>query len=445
MMAASACSLSTTTAVSTVTAIVILSSLLWKHRQSSHAAEDDDLDDAIISHKLLKLEELLYKRDEPAISSLTWFKGDYTKASSILRHRVQAILEKNPWLTGRVVKRQGKLFLEYSMEARYSIDQFYFVVDPNESLFSRNTALEILGKLSENLLLKNGATEPIFRVLIVPCRTNPNENFAVIVSLSHIVGDGATFYELHSMLCSLSEDSIIKLIPERIPTSETQQAAAMGQEEFDYGTSFGMLINALSGLLRVKTIGPPVCSRIILLDTDKIEEAKRNAAMREDVPFVSTNDVLTSWFFQQSGCTKGLMYVNFRNRLDGHLDEYAGNYDNALFYNREDSETPGLIRKSLASMKRTLTSTMPSFVQTLQSTHAIATNWTSFAEPNVIQDCVEELHIPLYNVDGTVPYSFCVMVIFRAGPQQQCLYMIGQESVLNRLQSAPFFSNDKLE
>ena len=75
-------------------------------------------------------------------------------------------------------------------------------------------------------------------------------------------------------------------------------------------------------------------------------QAKKEAAENDGVPFVSTNDVLASWFLQNTQCDFGMMVFNCRNRLAGHTDLHAGSYLNTLFYQRPDSSAPGLIRQS---------------------------------------------------------------------------------------------------
>ncbi len=55
--------------------------------------------------------------DEPHISTITWFRGDRQAAVPLLKKRLATITERNPWLKGRVVKReQVKLFLVFKEE-----------------------------------------------------------------------------------------------------------------------------------------------------------------------------------------------------------------------------------------------------------------------------------------------------------------------------------------
>jgi hypothetical protein len=190
-------------------------------------------------------------------------------------------------------------------------------------------------------------------------------------------------------------------------------------------------------------MGPAVESRFALLDAAELEEAKEKAAREVDggVPFVSTNDVLTSWFLQRCGCKYGLMAMNLRNRIVGHTEKHAGNYTFLIFYDQPDSASPGLIRQSVLNLKRSITKDrhMPGFWETATASFAMVTNWATFAKPNNIEGCQEDLHIPVlgdFQID-----LMTVMFIFRSGPRGLALCVLGPADKLEELfhSSAPPF------
>ena len=430
--------------VATVAAVAASVRILWIRRVRKRRTNHDQGNEELISHELLNVERLFYGRNDPPIRTLTWFQGDYHKAGSILRYRVKLILEKNPWLGGSLERRLGKLWLTYSKTEPWELDNHFVIIEPDNSTLSRDMPIDQLGKAAKKFLSMNEASEPLFRVSVVPCRANPETNFALIVQLSHIIGDGSTFYQIHNMLCSIDAMTIAELIPDRILTTGKQQVLAMGQAEYDFMTTLPYFLNCIGGLIWTKTFGSPHQSRFFSVDDARMRQAKRDAA--KGVPFVSTNDVITSWFLQESKCTHGLMLINFRNRLEGHADRHAGNYENCLFYRLEDSATPGLIRQSLSSFRRTITtSSMPSFWKVLFSSTAIVTNWSSFAKPAVIEGCQEDLHVPLYDIATMIPSTIAILIIFRSGPRGLALYAYGQPRRLEGLRSASFLSENTLE
>lgn len=433
----------------TVVAGALAATLLWRNNNNSKR----DSDHAIATtHELLDCEKRLHMQGQLPITTLTWFRGDYQAASSILQKRGALILERNPWLGGRVLKLDGKLSLSYNRDADrndYNFVRDHFcTIQPSDSPLSRNMHIGILGKAyqSQNLFLANGPNEPLFRVTIVPCRANPAHAFAMVVSVSHLVADGYTFYRIHNMLCS-QEEEVVPLLPERIETTMQQQEVALGKAELGYGASVGLMMSMVRGLLITKLVGPAAGGQFHMVDPIKIAQEKTRAAEASGQPFVSSNDVITSWFLQNCKCDYGFMTFNLRNRIAGHTDRHAGNYASGLFYRRADSAFPGLIRQSVSSLRRAITkdSPMPTCWESATGSVGMATNWATFAKLNIIQGCQEELHVPLYDVVDSVPGSMAILILFRSGPRGLALYTVGSPDKLEALRSsAPFFSPDPL-
>ena len=434
---------------STAVAGALAAALSWRKRSKRNSLLEKHK--GVIIHKLLDYEKGLYLQGERPITTLTWFHGDYRKAASILQERGALILEHNPWLGGRVLKIDGALSLVYNNNNAYNFIRDHFcLVDPDQSPLSRNLPIVGLGKAfkSKGLFLENG--QSLFRVTIVPCRASPTDRFAVVVAVSHLVADGYTFYRVHNMLCSGSEKDgvqVVSLIPERIATTVNQQRDTLGKLESGYGSSVGLMIGMLRGLFLTMTVGPAAEGKFTVVDETKMSQVKSKAAGASDVPFVSANDVIASWFLQNCKCSYGFMTLNLRNRIEGHTDQHAGNYVNGIFYRRPDSASAGLVRGSLSTLKRTITKDipMPSFWQSATGSVGLVTNWATFAKPNIIKGCQEDLHMPLYDVVASVPGSMAILVVFRCGPRGLALYTVGSPDKLECLGSAPFFSHDPLE
>jgi hypothetical protein len=113
-----------------------------------------------------------------------------------------------------------------------------------------------------------------------------------------------------------------------------------------------------------------------------------------------------------------------------------------LLYGRADSATPGRIRQSLQSYRRTETihDPAPSFWTKATTPFALVTNWSSFSGPSTnttyalaIEGCREELHIPVYDPVSLVPTESAVMIIFRAGPKGVGVFMVSSPDNLRRL------------
>lgn len=122
------------------------------------------------------------------------------------------------------------------------------------------------------------------------------------------------------------------------------------------------------------------------LDDDRIALAKSEALKNSDVQFVSTNDIITSGFFNACRSRLGWMGIDCR----GRMDRIRGTY-----------KTPGTIRTMLNSTPyKTLTKPFPSFCSWLccqeSASFGMVTNWSSFAEGLLqIDGCELDIHMPV--------------------------------------------------
>jgi hypothetical protein len=385
---------------------------------------------------LLHLEEMLIAFDEKPISTCTWFKGDYTTAAFLLQHRMDLIISANPWLGGRIVELKGKHAIAYAYpNGKHEHEQTPELVTPIFTVVSQNTTLnptcEIsdYGKSCKTYLVSSarGQEQALWKVTVVPCANNPSTTFAVISSMSHVVADGHTFYQFHNML--LSQDTIASLTCARIPTSANQQIQAMGKKEHAFLSSAAFIGHAIFGFVLASFI-TPLCgiklySRCLVVDPQKMETAKREHD--DTVKFLSTNDVITSWFFRTAAPTFGLMAINWRGRLHGHTDMHAGNYESLITYLQGDYEAPEQIRSSLDKFCRLgrTHKPLPTLLETLFAKSALISNWSSFAKANHIPGCQELMHVPVYDLAAVLPANMRCSLIFRAGPGKTAVMIFG--------------------
>jgi len=174
-----------------------------------------------------------------------------------------------------------------------------------------------------------------------------------------------------------------------------------------------------------------------------MKEMKEKAAKEAGISFVSTNDVITSWFMNQISCPTGVMSINLRGRLSGHTDLHVGNYENTMFYKKEDYATPALIRHSLTSFRRVVTGDegFPPWWQVATSSMSIVTNWATFGKPIEVEGCVEDVHLPLFP-SKYFPTTMPSLVIFRASAGQLGLAYVHGDGGVNHLDNASFVEKD---
>ena len=85
------------------------------------------------------------------------------------------------------------------------------------------------------------------------------------------------------------------------------------------------------------------------LDPERLAATKTAAALAGQVPYVTTNDILTSGFFNECGTRIGMMGLDCRGRLAGIDQDLAGNDVTALTLDPETFATLASVRKMLSS------------------------------------------------------------------------------------------------
>lgn len=426
------------------------------------------------------LEHQLASLGTAPISTLTWMKGDLTKASQCFEHRVREVCKANPWLFGKLAKKDGRVHIWVPNDGIESGGIFSQGTTKDSPIHYEMTPVE-LSKIVQRegtrqgfiLAMGKDFDQVFWKVSLVPCNRCPTERFALICSMSHIIGDGHTFYSLHNML--LGSEPVASLEVTRVSNTTTLQEEMLGKAESAVMYSWGLIVVALRGvfqsnvLSKIPRTGAALrpAAKYFLVDAQKISELKQDYAnistKQEDdrTPFVSTNDIITSWFLSQTGCDHGLMAVNLRGRLKDHSLNLAGNYENCVYYRvPKDTESPALIRKSVATLRRSVSAKAPFSNKDMafSSGFSLVTNWASFAKMTVHlnhsagkaddsfttkeqkgDDLVTLLHhLPIYDVEALIPSTMNMCLIFQYRPEQLAVVLAARPDRMANLVPAPF-------
>jgi hypothetical protein len=445
----------TTLAIAGASATMYLFAAAVTSKRSASNSSKKKKEDSIYI-RLNDFEEMALARGSAPISTMTWFSGDHHQAASVIRERVMLVVRANPWLLGQFVTLEdGMNYIAYKKNIQVEhepldISTVFTHYSADALNIRRDTPFEELAVSSSNMLLKSykDREQQFWKVSVIPCAESPNTTFGVTVSMSHVVGDGHTFYALYNMI--IGGEPIRSLKATRIMETTDLQKTAMGLSEQGFMGSPGFILCAIRGLFyqniwsRFKG-GQHGQSRYFLVDMDALRELKEQAtataaASEDSVPFCSSNDVISSWYMINCGCNTSIMAINFRNRLPGHTDEHAGNYENLLYYRKQDSAAPALIRKSLSTLKRTVTDKEP--ISTLEvglGCIAFCSNWASFISDRVeLPGCTQQVHLPIYNWAEALPSTMAVGTIFQPNPGQLAVSIGAIPELLRGLESAPF-------
>jgi len=370
----------------------------------------------------------------PAVSALSFYSlstnaDGYVAVEAHLRQRVQAIVALNPWLCGRLTKRMGKVHVVFprtTAAVEAAARAAFTVMDDKELHHELN--YEVLSTRLAHLAVKAGKRcvdasrhEPLFKVVLIRTRPKANhEQLALLVSVSHLLVDGHAFYTLYGMLGSAGVPA--SLVVKRRQTFTQEVTALMGgsYEIMSWFQSVGAIasvVGTLSCAPRARAIVQPISDQFV----ERCKEAHERAASEPSVrgtmpPYVSTNDVIVHTLLQRSGCTIGMMPVNFRGKIAGLTAQHAGNYVGILGYLPVDVATPADIRASLAGpLYRRVRHDVPfpsSWWASSQARVCMVNNWASLYVDAALPGCNQTFHVPLTPVDRITIRDTCY--IFRA-------------------------------
>ena len=107
-----------------------------------------------------------------------------------------------------------------------------------------------------------------------------------------------------------------------------------------------------------------------------IAEQKAQFVPEPGVPFVSTNDILTSWYFSAIKAPIAIIVANMRERVPELPAHVAGNYILGISMKPEVYRTPAGVRKRLKAVVDGTPGCLPEFDITAERGYLIS-NWLS--------------------------------------------------------------------
>jgi hypothetical protein len=345
---------------------------------------------------------------------------------------------------------------------------FLTVYQPGEVKLMEVTSLEELHeklqkeymvtvRCNDDLLLEHHGTDhPMWRVAIVP--DEDNKKFLLVVSMSHVLGDMVTFHRIQHML---SEDALIdKLNPQR-PLRDLK-GEVPGGDVFDNDVFRKWLRQYVQPKMKEANANKKgtltACSFCL---SHKWVKQQKQQALADDAgnddswtpTFVSTNDILVSWFFRNTDATLGLILWDFRGRLDGYGKDLAGNYSRSMAFFPADYASPLLVRKSLsisvsksAGPRQLFSICLPRL--TSSSTVATVNNLVAGNRKDlVIPDCETGCQIPLFlyghytlpenRLPDNIPYLYVFRLLGGPGePRLGVNVIAASPAVVSRIETS---------
>ena len=388
------------------------------------------------STSLLEMETKAHSYDlHMALTTVTIYEGPTspTKVADGLRARLREVFAQNPWIAGRIAKRQGEklLQLEYPpADAGLTEEHLAAMVgvvasgSSLDDLDLHSTRYEEIVKRVESSgssvvppLPKSFASpfksevesmDPVLRLTVVPGKDGAG--FALVASMSHVIGDGATFFQIMRMLSADADANVYSMNPTRKHETRASEVEAVGTAAHAFTTSAPFIAGALKG----SVFGNKVRLTARFLDLDEISAAKaREAESSGGGGFVSTNDVVTSGFANIVNPRVLGMAINFRDKIENVERRDAGNYEYVLWFDKGTYATPSDVRNAFHQGRppfETLSGPLPGTWECLTSARFAMVNNHAFykGELLAIDGCEEVLHLPVVPVDE-IPFDYALV------------------------------------
>ena len=358
--------------------------------------------------KLLKLESSNAINIDPGITTVSFIRTqNIDDVKTQLRENLTHVLKANPWLTGRIVRKKNQSLLELQYFETLSDSKIDEIFSDNQKIainmempfpkicktIMKNKALVIPSGLS--LINKD---KSLLKVSVSHISDNL---YSIIYSLSHTIADGSTFYRIQNML--FGADKVVSLNAVRKQNYSMEAAIGKSDSAFVFYKSF--IVNILLSLI----FGRKPQYLAYYLNENSIKKTKAQFTGTAEVPYISTNDIISSSFFRALKARLGMLVINFRNRFKGISLDDAGNYEGVKLYDEPVYHAPEGIRKSLQGEipYKTRLNKMPGVMERMHMRIVQVNNWASFAGGFSLAKSELHLHLPI--IPSTIPLDIAVL------------------------------------
>ncbi|CAE7807032.1 hisE [Symbiodinium sp. CCMP2456] len=328
----------------------------------------------------------------PTISTLTLLSGKHETLQAELQKTVDALVEMNPVLSGRVWQKDGRVLLE--PKAHKEFLRVYPMASSEAAPVLEGLDLKAKIRLLQSLegslcspmdgRFTLGHGSQVFLVELMAGK----DTCVVAVHLSHIVGDIKTLYELVGQMNALMRgetplplvwDSDWRLSFDLFPDSVSEK----DRKNLRWG---------ILGWLCQKLCGPRRNCSVSVFSKAQLVEKKRE--LQTGAEKLSSNDVLCAALSRAiRGSEIMNLAVNLRKKAEQH--RIAGNFWQTVALDHDAAKDPNIIRKHLPKLQFFKTDGMPFWPYAL-GRYSFVTNWTA---------CTCQLSIPGLDVHCHLPHS----------------------------------------
>ena len=248
----------------------------------------------------------------------------------------------------------------------------------------------VVGNCSKQFFVKSGcelvdADEPICRFVVL---TEPKgQRWGLQVSMSHMLTDGHTFYAIYSMLDSNAEVWSMEVTRVKFDPMRCLHAPFHGKWLF-------FVLQHLRSQIGSKLASYVPIVQCRYVRDDWVQKQKAAFQAEADVAFVSSNDLLTSWFLKAAQPSCAALLLNMRNRMQRLEDKHAGCYASMLLFFPEEYKSPANIRRAITRQSPACTPTGQQQWPGRGSKVGMVTSWHMLYHDVAFDGCKQLTHFP---------------------------------------------------
>lgn len=352
-----------------------------------------------------------------------------------LRQRVQQMVRVNPWLCGYLKTHYGIPSIWTHDTTSTDVSRLFheiLVDDPSnlERVLAQYTSVEV----GANIL---NTDKPFVKICMVYC---PNStDYYVTVCVTHMVGEPNLLYKLWGMLAPNA--AIVPLWADRYHSYKKHpltalKGAARGKFLYYFFLSQASIFRTLLfGHQNSKDAPEPIMHRRYV-DMEWVQTQKDAYRIwrseKEDAPsYVSTQDVLTTWFFSQLKPSCVCVAYSLHDRVEHVTMQHMGNYLEALVLFPDEYSNPGHVRRTVASAGEW----EPDHNHPGQQDYSagLVTGWHSRYVDLELPRSVRQTHLPLRGAmfTGMIPRVLPCMCLFRTSRNQYAVLTLSRDELLD--------------
>lgn len=332
-----------------------------------------------------------------------------------LARRVAAVIRANPWLDGRLAPTPSGEEALYAPAAEgVDANSHVTVVDEPRLHLRIQTYAELNELLAPHALdggrlgLSRGSLFEAVLLRGAQGRGAGGEGeacFALVLTMSHLLADGHTFYRIYRMLAGTAPVTALD------PTRREPGRALPGAER-DVWRRRGPQLRMVLEII----FGRPHRPIVLGVDQAAVSMHKAAHAPSAEAPFVSTHDVVTSQLLSALRADVGWFAVNARGRAPGLGAELAGNYEHLMLLFADEFVEAGGIRAVLRAWENPMHPRAPPWPRSLRSRIGVASSWVFGSNAMPLAGSPEQLaHLPVFDAMSPLPFRMAVIFEIRPG------------------------------